>query len=224
MTNNAAPAHTPEDPFDKLDPKDGFHVIYLETHGSVSLHVHAYAGGELYNITDDIDPANASLELVSLPDTDENCGQLKRLHDVADAVARYFTLGGSWRELDMTLKKMEKVLVGGIVFPGYHFTVSNYFGDEGWQHIFTKDCGLNPDGTHPAVVWEQPTQNEAGGLVGGWINHSTLENITKQQEEDGWGETEAEEEAEEADEAVPRQLQHRPNNGTQGQPVQDPES
>lgn len=173
------------DPFASLDAKDGYHVVRVEFGGLVTITCLAYAGGE--PLTDEAAEPTANKPSVELFDVYQpspaEAGASVRLHRVTEAVARYFTTGGSWRELDNALKAMETVIPGGLVFPGYHLCDSYTTTDGEDQHVFVKD------GTTDAVLWEQPTPNAAGGLVGGFVDHTTLEKLKEQQENDEsvWG-------------------------------------
>jgi len=171
------------DPFRGLEGKDGFHVVKIESGPVLMLSCMAYAGGVPCNPVSD-NPNDASVEILEIHDpTPAHHGAVTRLHLVLDAVARYLTTGGRWRELDAALKTMEKVAVGGLVFPGYHLTTSYSTIDGTYQHVFTKD------GTRDAVLWEEPEVGDSGLPVGGWIESTTLEKLREQQENDetSWG-------------------------------------
>jgi hypothetical protein len=173
------------DPFEPLEGKDGFHVVQFEFGGTLTLSCVAYGRGEMINLHPSAKPENASVEIVEIENpTPAQYGAVERLRLVLDAVARYLTTGGSWSELDAATRKMEEVAIGGLVFPGYHL-MQSYSTTEGtYQHIFVKN-----DGSGDAALWEEPEYNESGGVVGGWISPTTLEQIREEQEDDAtiWG-------------------------------------
>lgn len=195
------------DPFDGLDAKDGFHAILLEFGGRVSLSVVCYANGE--PIDEAAAEAVGAKPLVTLVEQDSPgpvvLGAATRLHRVVDAVCRYLTTGGSWPELEAALTAVRTVAPGAIQFPGYHVCDTYATLDGVHQHVFVKD------GTKEAVLWQEPEVNEAGGLVGGFVDRTDLETIAKQKEDDEqvWGAREAEED----DEAGPLQLPAGPGDG-----------
>lgn len=168
----------PGDPFANLEGKDGFHVVKTEVGSVHMLSVMAYGGGVPFNLVSNT-PEDTSVEVVELHDpTPAQLGALDRLHLVLDSVARYFTTGGSWRELDAALKKMETIIGGGLVFPGYHLCSTYSTTDGTYQHVFVKD------GTKEAVLWNESEIGDTGLPVGGWIEGTTLETLREQQEND----------------------------------------
>jgi hypothetical protein len=177
------------DVFDRLDPKDGFHVVLAENAGLLGVYCVCYAGGEVTNPfvgahygDSPEDPLDGSVMIQCWPSpTEGQRGQAIRLQLVLDAVARYLTTGGRWRDLYDAVKLMEPIAVGGIDFGDFHL-VESYVTTEGvYQHVFAKEGG-------EAILWEEPTQAVSGGLVGGFIDRTTLEAIREAQENDGWEE------------------------------------
>lgn len=244
MDNNGVNLLQPEDPFDKLSPQDGFHVVKIETQGEVSLHVQAYGGGELLNLTDPLRPENATQEIATWPNaSNEDQGDATRLHLVLDAIARYLTTGGTWHQLEYALKSMRRVAMGGIVFEGYHLCdsyltteLSNFrpmkltmpdgqvrtrmVGVGGYQHVFVKN-----DNSGAAVVWEEPSYTSSGGVYGGFIDRTTLADILEREQ--------CEEEEPEEDAGSPEvaseeglgglgQLQYREHPQAEGEAGADP--
>lgn len=189
-----------DDPFHALEGKDGFHVVKIESGSVLMLSCMAYGGGVPCNLVS-ADPNDASVEIFEVQDpTPAKHGAVIRLHLALDAVARYFTTGGSWMELDNALRKMEDVVKGGLRFPGYHLTTSYSTTEGTYQHVFTKD-----DGTGAAVLWEEPEVGDSGLPIGGWIEPTTLDALREQQENDdtAWGQRLVEAvEAEERDPAA----------------------
>lgn len=175
-----------EDPFEKYEGKDGFHVVMVRAGSDISLHCVAYGGGEMQNLVDVNDPTSATVELWSRKLTPQTQGEMIRLQHALDAVARYLTLGGEWMELRHALQVMGTVAIGGMVYPGYYLHDS-YVTTEGvYQHIFVR---LDGDESDPAVLWEEPTFNDAGSPVGGWIDKTmTLAEIEAERADDGWEE------------------------------------
>lgn len=166
------------DPFASLEGKDGFHVVKTEAGNTHVLSCLAYGGGRPFNLVSN-DPNDASVEILELSNpTPAQLGALDRLHLVLDAVCRYLTTGGQWRELDNALKDVEKVARGGLRFPGYHLCATYSTTDGTYQHIFVKD------GTTDAVLWNEPEVGDSGLPVGGWIEPTTLERLREQQEND----------------------------------------
>jgi hypothetical protein len=173
------------DIFDRLDGKDGFHVICLDSGVDLSLHCQAYGGGELYNLSDPMNPESTTVTIRQwMGPSDEDRGECTRLHLVAEAIARYLTTGGTWEELTDTVKAMRKVALNGIAFDGYYIQDSYITTEFVYQHIFVKEGEIDANGERPARLWEEPTYDVRGGLVGGFISPSTLEEIVRQQEDD----------------------------------------
>jgi hypothetical protein len=173
-----------DDPFSQLEGKDGFHVVSVEFADTLTLSCVAYGGGEMVNLLSD-DPEDSSIALVEIENpTPTQQGAVERLRLVLDAVARYLTTGGSWKDLQLSQDKMRKVAAGGLRFPGYHLCTSYSTTDGTYQHIFVKN-----DGSGDAALWEEPTYNEHGGVIGGWIEPTTLQRIREEQENDEaiWG-------------------------------------
>lgn len=173
-----------DDPFHALEGRDGFHVVRTERGSVLMLSVMAYYGDVPCNVVDN-DPNNASVELLDLYDpTPAAKGAVERLRLVMDAVCRYFTTGGTWREFDNALKKAEKVVKGGVAFPGYHLVTSYSTTDGDYQHVFAAD-----DESGRAVLWNEPEVGDNGLPVGGWIESTTLEAIQEDQDNDeaAWG-------------------------------------
>jgi hypothetical protein len=182
----------PSDPFENLDGKDGYHVFLLNN----NLYGVVYSGGQQVNLWGD-DPEAASAVIagvnpvpteyavkgaVSVPDA----GALVRLKYVIEAVARYLTTGGTYAQLQNAMEAFKPLARGGLAFPGWHL-VDSFITDElTFQHIFAKD-----DGSGAAVLWEEPTFNESGGAVGGFIDRTTLDALHRQDLDDG-GEEETE--------------------------------
>lgn len=177
----------PETVFDRLNPKDGFHVVEINLGVSVALHCQAYGNGELYNLVDETDPTKATVQIAEwMGPGPAEFGQCTRLRLVLEAVARYLTTGGCWDELTQAMRAMSKVAINGMAYPGYHLLESYVTSEWAYQHIFVRD------GTNEAVLWEEPTPTERGTLAGGFIDRTTLEKIREQQENDQsvWGDTE----------------------------------
>lgn len=231
MPNNS---FSPDDPFHAVDPLDGYHVQLLERGGVSILSVQFRAAGDVAPVGAGWEP---DVELLDLRDpTPAQLGGVTRLQRVMAAVCTYFNTGGSWRELGDALKAVEKLAPGGLVFPGYHY-VATYPTDDGDQHVFAKDG--SPTGE--AALWQAPEPTAAGGLAGGWIEKTTLDEILEDQADDdaGWGgprtvetaEADAGGAAEGAGHPAPLQLPARPGDrladadqgrGDPGVPPHDP--
>ncbi len=193
------------DPFDMWNAKDGFHAVKVQFGSMLSVSCIHYINGE---------PASSesaakfgTVPLIEIYEkyepTPVEQGHAVRLQRLAEAIARYFTTGGTWDEFHDSVEKMRKVIPGGTVFPGYHLVDSYEATDGSNQHIYAKD-GENKE--RKAVLWEQPTPNEAGGLVGGFVDPTTLDALIEREEENGWGTQEVE--PEDAGEAsLPNTLQ-----------------
>lgn len=166
------------DPFDKLTEKDGYHVTKIESQFGVTLYATCYSGGEPILLAGSAECTKELLTWTNPSPTD--FGAAVRAELVADAVARYLTTGGNWAELAEIVKNMRDIAPGGLAFPGYHLFDSYRTLDGDFQHIFVKDNTID------AVLWEEARHNEHGGLVGGFIDRTTLPKIQEQQEEDGW--------------------------------------
>jgi len=178
MSTESEEIFPPDDPFHTFHAKDGFHVVRVEVGPVLQISCVAYSGGKQANLFEPGNPKASTADILQLFDpTPAQRGAAIRLHNVLDAVARYFNTGGDWREFDNALKEMQFIARGGIAFRGYHL-MDSYITDEGLhQHIFVKND------TDQAVVWEQPDYNASGGLVGGWIDSKTLEEIRAEEEE-----------------------------------------
>lgn len=186
------------DPFDAITEKDGYHVTRIDSPTSVSLFCACYGGGEPIVVG-----KSGTTEIWHYDNpTHKQRGEMIRAELLGDALARFLNTGGSWEDAALLMANMRDVAPGGLAFPGYHL-LDSYRTTEGtFQHVFVKD------GTEEAVLWEEPNHNEHGGLYGGFIERKTLEQIRKDQEEDGWRQVGAEP-AEEAGGAGPLQLPDR---------------
>lgn len=167
------------DLFDRLDPKDGFHVVLSETAGLTSLYCVCYAGGEINNPFGGSSDGSVLLTEVASPNEEQN-GSLIRLHLVLEAVARYLRTGGTWEALEHGMTGIRTLAPGGIVFPGYHLVESYVTTEMLYQHVFRKID------TDEAVVWEEPAYTHSGGLAGGFIDRTTMTALREAQENDGW--------------------------------------
>lgn len=167
------------DPFHMLEGKDGFHIVKTECGDILTLSCMAYAGGVPYNLssTDNPDDACITLKTVNNP-TPADVGAMERLRLVLDGIARYFTTGGSWRELDMAMNAIETFIPSGLKFPGYHLLQTYSTTDGTYQHVFVKDD------TNQAVLWQESEIGDSGLPVGGWIESTTLEKLKEQQVDD----------------------------------------
>lgn len=164
-----------KDPFDGLHPSDGFRIKEVQyptkNPTSVSLHICAYAGGELQNIFPDKGPEDATVEIKEWKNpTPADLGACNRLQLVLDAVCRYLTTGGTWEELAKAMMAMRTVAYDGLVFPGYHLLESQPNSDNDYEHTFVKD------GTSLAVLWVEDA----------FIDRKTLDQIKREREEDLW--------------------------------------
>lgn len=166
------------DPFDDFDAKNGYHVVTVTYGSTVEVAAVTYAGGVPVRLGDDEGDEFVTLLSAYRP-TPAEAAAADRLALVASAVARYLTTGGQWDEFDAAVAKLKTAAPGGLVFPGYHLTAT-YNTTDGYQHVFTKD------GTHEAVLWEEPAANDVGGLYGGFVDRTTLEELRRQDEEE-WG-------------------------------------
>ena len=165
-----------KDPFEGLDPKDGFRVKQVDfptkNPTSISLHICAYVGGELQNIFPDRGPEEATVEIKEWKHpTPEDMGACNRLQLVLDAICRYLNTGGNWEELTRAMVAMKTVAFGGLVFPGYHLLESQPNSDNDYEHIFVKD------GTDRAVLWVEDCFID---------RFKALEQIKREREEDLW--------------------------------------
>lgn len=163
------------DPFDNLEAGDGFRIKQVEYPAgnptSVSLHVCAYAKGELRNLFCSDDPEEATVEIKEWKDpTPADMGACNRLQLALDAIARYLNTGGSWEELATAVEVMKRLAAAGLRFPGYHLleSVSNTEGD--YEHLFVRD------GTTDCVLWVEDQ----------FIDHKTLDQVRSEREEDLW--------------------------------------
>lgn len=177
---DAQPLFEPEDPFDKMDPKDGFHVVKIEAAGTLAIYCQTYGGGEQINIVDTLHPENASVMIASWENPSEaDQGEATRLTRCLDAVARYLTTGGTWQQLEDGMRMMRRVALGNLVFTGYHLLDSYLTADGTYQHIFVKD-----DQSGEAVLWEEPFYTAAGGVCGGFLDRTTLEMLHEPSDDD----------------------------------------
>lgn len=159
--------------FGVINPNDGFHVVGLESLGDASIYVQAYGNGVLQNLSDSGDPYQAA-ELIKEWEsaTEEDFGAWNRLTDVLDAVARYFNLGGSFKELDGALILMRRVIHGGIDF-GAWFYACSYWLDNGTRvHVFFHKT--DPD---RAIRWYEAYHVRSGGVAGGQFEETTRDQV-----------------------------------------------
>lgn len=162
------------DPFKHMKAKDGFHVVRIAEGTVHVLYCVSYYGGQQVEVVPgdgglvEIYPADTE----RVPDEVELPGHVERLGLALQAVARYLTTGGDWGELNDALNRMQRIAVGGLVYDGYH-VYRTYLTDQGdYQHVFASNEDLGDD--TPVVVWEEPTVNESGNVIGGGFNFTTL--------------------------------------------------
>lgn len=165
-------AFSEDNPFYGFEGRDGFHAACIYTGpNSVALSVFAISGGVIRNFTSD-DPADATVEVLSYTSpTKAQAGDMCRLTLVADAIARYFTTGGTWQQLNALLRDTRKVISDGLVFPGYTLHGSYLEDDNNYEHLFVHDNGTD------AVIWSESETGSNGFPVGGWILSATMEQV-----------------------------------------------
>lgn len=231
MPNNSFP---PDDPFHTTDPLDGYHSELIERTGRIVLTVQARFGGE--PLPNPHRPGQTGEELLDLTDpTPAQAGHATRLDLLLSAMCRFLNTGGKFSELDELVRALDAVGGVRIATPGYHY-LTTHQTDDGDQHVFVKN-----DATGEAALWQTPARAASGGLVGGWIEKTTLDQILEDQADDdaGWGgprtveaaEAEAGGAAEGAGHPAPLQLPARPGDrpadadqgrGDPGVPPHDP--
>jgi hypothetical protein len=142
-------------PFDKLEPKDGFRIVEHDQGGlEISLHVGLYVEGDLMEAFDR-DPMNATAEIwqQKMPEAGDR-GRRARAKLLAEAICRYFNAGGSWEELEDMQREMRLVVQGGLSVEGWHY-FDGYVDTEGnYTHIWT-------DG-HNVVRWVEGEYVDTG--------------------------------------------------------------
>lgn len=168
-----------------LDPKDGFHVILTSNPLFATIYCVAYGGGRQCNLIS-ADPQDSRVQIREwVSPTPADLGAATRLQLVLDAIARYLTTGGQWDDLEKAVWAMRRIALGGLVFPD-HYLVNSYstYADGTYQHIFVSRKDANQ-----CVLWEEPSYLESGGLLGGFIEAKTSEEIREEQENDDavWG-------------------------------------
>lgn len=150
---------TPPDPFDHMEPGDGFRVRKVTNPTRLALYLEVQAGGELHNLRGS-DPDDATILIAAWDDpTPADWGAMERLYLACDALCRYFTTGGNWAELDDVLGRARSFLAG-LVYPGYYL-LDTYLNDDcAGEHIFVKD------GTDEVRLWVE----DAGAVGVGFID------------------------------------------------------
>jgi hypothetical protein len=166
---------SPYEPFDQLDPTDGYHAALSVTGSYASLSFFCYSGGVLLDVAGE--NGIATVETVVAP-SDVDRGRLVRLYLVLDAVARYFTTGGSWHELMTCLQQIKTVVPSGLEFPGWFLYDSYLASDGNYQHVFSRAD------TEHAALWEEPGRSESGMPIGGFIDTRSLFSILQTWEGD----------------------------------------
>ena len=204
------------DPFDDLDPCDGFHIVKTGGLATVTIYCQVYTGGKLFNLRDS-NPDNAVVAIKSWNNpTEADQGACTRLYLVLDAVARYLTTGGTWDELVDGFRDMHRFTGNAnCTYPGYHLLDSYVTTEGSYQHIFVKD------GEMDAVLWEEPIHSDSGSLIGGFISLTDLETIRQEQADDDtiWGvKQEGDGELEEGDSSVPSSLPGSQDHGDEKSP------
>lgn len=177
-----------EDIFDRLDAKDGYHVVSVEVGNTIALYAQAYEGGAPYVAAPGVEGENGILIKEWRRDDGllgADYGECTRLRLLLDAAARYFTTGGNWTELQLALTRLSKLIHVQLTFWGYYL-FDSYSTTEGtYQHVFVRDVA--PDEVldrHPAVLWEEPAYTSAGELIGGFIDKTDLETLRQQEDDD----------------------------------------
>lgn len=157
-------------PFYGFEGRDGFHASTIKTGiNSLALSVFAISGGEIRNFVSK-DPMDATVELLKIDNpTQEDIGQLTRLELVMDAVARYFTTGGTWATLLQALHQSRKVISNGLVFKDYNLIGTYLIEDGNYEHLFVHKDGVN------AVIWSESVKSDSGFPIGGWLLATTMD-------------------------------------------------
>ena len=168
-----------KDPFPR-NAKVGFHVVQAELSGLLCLECFVHDGSKA---TPDHNPMSTRVTVrgVEKPTMTQR-GEIQRLRLLLDSLSRYLNTGGTWDEISEVFSTVRSVWTGSLSFPGWHL-LESYYTDQGvYQHVFVSDRDRGEKTR--AILWEEPDYNETGGLVGGFINRTTLGGLRRMQEND----------------------------------------
>ncbi len=128
-------------PFDRLDPRDGYRVTECnQGELEISLHVGLYGDGDLQDAFDG-DPQNATQEIwqCKLPEATDH-GTRARVRLAMEAICRYFNSGGTWEELE-DVQRLARPVVRGLHLDGWHYFDGYIDTDSNFTHIWVSDVG-----------------------------------------------------------------------------------
>lgn len=198
---------TNETPFVVAHEWDGIHVNQIEVGSRITLWLTTRVNGEVALLPDRTSQeASVPLREYIDPPTPAIRGDANRLRLVLDSVARYLSTGGTMAELAQALLDMRRIGIDGLKLGDWQLwdSYSTVSGD--YEHFFVhKD-------TQEAVVWAEPTYNKSGGMIGGFIDRTTVEAYCEQNN-DGAQEAGEAGEASEAGPPNPLQLPARTDPG-----------
>lgn len=136
----------PHDPFESLQPCDGYTAVRTEVGDDVRIDVVAFHGG--VPVDDLAGPAARRLELGRFRANDGvDEGNAARLFLLAGALCRYFNTGGSWEELDRALPPAREAMPVGLSFLPFVLADSQINEEGRGQHVFVDHE------TDRVVVW-----------------------------------------------------------------------
>jgi len=110
-----------ENPFKRLEPSDGYNVVpYDLGELEISLCVGVRMEGEIQEFLGLGPESMVTIWERKVPDGADR-GARERARLLSEAICRYFNTGGSWDELEDVQRRMQTVVQGGLVMPGWDF-------------------------------------------------------------------------------------------------------
>lgn len=165
--------------FGVTHPRDGYHVVQNNEAGVLGLYAEIYGNGELQNLSESGLPYDATRTLVEWDDqSPRNLGACLRLHYLMIAVTRYLNTGGTMDLFREALREFETIAKDGIFFGDWYLVDSYVCEDGGFVHIFHNDSD-----DKDAVRWIEPTYTPSGGVIGGFLERMTREQLRREYEE-----------------------------------------
>ena len=129
-------------PFDRLEPRDGFRVVKHEQGAlEISLHVGFFTAGEWRELFDHVGPdATEEIWAHKMPEAVDH-GRRARAHLLIEAHCRYFNSGGTWDELDDMQNRLRRAIPSGLSVEGWHY-FDGYIDTEGnFTQLWVEDGG-----------------------------------------------------------------------------------
>lgn len=159
-------------PFDRLDPNDGFRVESVPLGTIKAVYVVAKSDG-LYNTT--LGDNGTCLVGEWEGNKPGDNGAFTRTHHLADGICRYFNAGGSWPDFAEIVAVLRDFIPGGLVFPGYVLYSTSIDFQNDVYHVFA-----NADNPTVGRLWKEDVAVDREDRLISVIMDATREEIVEE--------------------------------------------